>query len=100
MTWRDLVIANLSPFVPYYGMQTGLLCLLLGDIVENPVMVMQSPYEDLFSQSQRIPYMVGLDMKDRRFIPSCECWHPPQPTLDSYACGLPLTHLTFELQLP
>lgn len=80
-------------------MQTGLLCLLLGDIVENPVVyaislrrfIQPKPANSLHG---------GVRYEDRRFIPSYECWHPPQPTLDSYACGLPLTHLTFELQLP
>jgi hypothetical protein len=67
----------------------------LVDIVENPMWGLQSlPTRDLFSQSLRIPYM-GLDMKTELFS---LLW-----VLGiRFLClgTLPLSHLTFELQLP
>lgn len=99
LTWRDLVIANLSPFVPYYGMQTEVEdfdLLAGGDIVENPVGYANLPTKIYSAKASEFLTWI---MKTES-VPSCECWHPPQPPLDSYAWALPLTHLTFELQLP
>jgi hypothetical protein len=59
---RDLVIANSLHSFRYYGAAVQIEVqdtdvLAGGYWWRNPVVVVQSPYEDLFSQSQRIPYM-------------------------------------------